>query len=150
MTDDDLRSFFARGADIAAKITGNLVAASVGALIVGPPGMMLGAMAGPWIENGLQRLSGEFITRQLGERQLDRAAVGIVFLNSAVRKRVRDRQALRSEDFFRPDATLRSAADEVAEQAILAMIAAVDEKRIPFLANFWRLYTLQTHADFAR
>ena len=98
---------------------------------------MLGAMAGPWIENGLQRLSGEFITRQLGERQLDRAGVGIVLLNSAVRKRVHDGQALRSEDFFRSDATSRSAADEVAERAILAMIAAIDEKQIPFLANFY-------------
>ena len=54
---------------------------------------------------------------------------------------------MRGDQFTLPDETDRSAADELGEHAILSMIASVEEKRIPFLANFYTALYFDTSID---
>jgi hypothetical protein len=58
-------------------------------------------------------------------------------LQTAIQTRLDAGQSLRGAEFSKADETGRSAHDEVTEQAILAMIDAVDERRLPYIANFY-------------
>jgi hypothetical protein len=136
-TSDEVREFFTNGAGLASKWVGNVAGAGLGLAIIGPPGAILGASISPFIEHYLNRLTGEFVKRQMGQRQTDRAAAGIILLQRAINARIEKGEPLRGEDFTSADETGRSAADELGEQAVFSIIASIEERRIPFLANFY-------------
>ena len=69
--------------------------------------------------------------------QKRRAESSAPLLANAITERSEKAKLLRGREFFYRDATGRSGFDELTEQAILAMVNAVDERRMPYLANFY-------------
>jgi hypothetical protein len=146
-TNDEVREFFNNGSGLVSKWVGNVAGAGLGLAIIGPPGAILGASISPFIEHYLSRLTGEFVKRQMGQRQTDRAAAGIILLQRAISARIEKGEPLRGEDFTSADESGRSAADELGEQAVFSIIASIEERRIPFLANFYTSLYFDTEID---
>jgi hypothetical protein len=136
-TDEEVASFFGRSAPLASRLIGSVGGAAAGLAIGGPPGAIIGALVAPFVTNSLERLTGEFMARQLGERQHIRVGAGFTLLAAAIKKRLSSGEVPREGEFSAADESGRRPIDEVTEQAILAMINAVDERRIPYLANFY-------------
>lgn len=135
-TDEEVAYFFGRSAPLASRLIGSVGGAAAGLAIGGPPGAIIGAIVAPFVTNSLERLTGEFMARQLGERQHIRVGAGFTLLAAAIKERLSSGEVPREGEFSTPDESGRRPIDEVTEQAILAMINAVDERRIPYLANF--------------
>jgi hypothetical protein len=136
-TPEEVRTFLQNGGKLAAKITGGVACATIGTLIAGPPGVLIGAVLAPFLEHQLTTLAGEFVTRQLSNRQQVRAGAGALLLTSAIQTHLAAGKSLRSDEFMDQNANGRQAMDELAEQAIVAMIDSIEERRLPYLANFY-------------
>jgi hypothetical protein len=136
-TPDQVEQFWRSGTSLASKITGGVAGAVFGAVIAGPAGAIVGAALAPFLEHQLTTIAGEFITRGLGDRQKARAGAGAVLLTTAVQSHLDAGASLRGDDFLEPDDTGRSAMNELAEQAILAMVNSVEERRLPYLAKLY-------------
>lgn len=146
-TDDEVREFLTSGTGLISKLVGNVAGAGLGLAIAGPPGAILGASLSPFLEHYLSRLTGEFVKRQMGQRQIDRAAAGILLLERAIKARLEKGAPLRGEDFITPDESGRSAADELGEQAVFSIINSIEERRIPYLANFYTSLYFDTEIE---
>jgi hypothetical protein len=136
-TDEEVASFFGRSAPLASRLIGSVGGAAAGLAIGGPPGAIIGALVAPFVTDSLERLTGEIIARQLGARQYIRAGAGLTLLEVAIKEHLSRGEKVREGEFSTADESGRRPIDEVTEQAILAMINAVDERRIPYLANFY-------------
>jgi hypothetical protein len=136
-TDEEVASFFGRSAPLASRLIGSVGGAAAGLAIGGPPGAIIGALVAPFVTDSLERLTGEIIARQLGARQYIRAGAGLTLLEVAIKEHLSRGEKVREGEFSSADESGRRPIDEVTEQAILAMINAVDERRIPYLANFY-------------
>lgn len=136
-TDEDVAAFFGRSAPLASRLIGSVSGAAVGLAIAGPPGAMIGSLVAPFVTDSLEKLTGEIISRQLGSRQYIRAGAGFTLLELALKEHLSRGEKVREDEFSTADESGRRPIDEVTEQAILAMINAVDERRIPYLANFY-------------
>lgn len=146
-SDEEVREFLNNGSGLLAKLAGNVNGAGLGLLLAGPPGAILGASIAPVIEHSLIRLTGEFVKRQMGQRQTVRASAGIILLEQAIKARIAKGEALRGEDFSYHDESGRSAADELGEQAIFSIINSIEERRIPYLANFYTSLYFDSEID---
>ena len=133
--DIEVQEFFNRGAKLVPNVIGGALGAAIG-LTGGPAGAIIGGIVGPYFAGTLERLTSEYITRSLGVRQKDRAAAGILLMQEAVRLRLDNGESLNSDQWETRE-NGRSSVDEVAEQAIQLMISSVDERRLPFMANFY-------------
>jgi hypothetical protein len=136
-TDEEVASFFGRSTPLASRLIGSVGGAAAGLAIGGPPGAIIGALVAPFVTDSLERLTGEIIARQLGARQYIRAGAGLTLLEVAIKEHLSRGEKVREGYFSSADESGRRPIDEVTEQAILAMINAVDERRIPYLANFY-------------
>ena len=134
---EEVEDFYQQGAALAVKMASGGAGALIGALIAGPPGAVLGSLVSPFLEHQFNRAVGEIITRQFGERQRMRAAVGTVLLATNIENFIQRGQVLRSDNFDQQDATGRRPFDELTEQAVLDMMNSVEERRLPFLANLY-------------
>ncbi len=133
----EIEEFVKRGAPLAVKMATGAAGAIIGAAIAGPPGAILGSLVSPFLEHQLNRALGEFVTRQLGERQRIRAAAGTVLLATNMEARCDIGHSLRSDGFDKVDEAGRRPFDELTEQAVLDMMNSVEERRLPYLANFY-------------
>jgi hypothetical protein len=136
-TEEEVQGFLKSGTELACKVGGGVMGAILGSAMAGPPGAVLGAALTPFLEHQLNRLSREFVGRQLGERQRSRAGAGAILLAAAVQRHLDEGKMVRGDDFDPADATGRRPMDEVAEHAIMSMISSVDERRLPYLANLY-------------
>ena len=135
--DKEAKAFINRGALLASRLIGSASGAAAGLVIAGPPGAMIGSLLAPFITDSLEKLTGEFINRQLGDRQYIRAGAGFTLLELAIKEHLSRGEKVQEGEFSTTDESGRRPIDEVTEQAILAMINSVDERRIPYLANFY-------------
>jgi hypothetical protein len=136
-TPEEVEKFLRSGSALASKIASGVAGTAIGTLILGPPGALIGAALAPVLEHHLTTLAGEFVTRQLGNRQQVRAGAGALLLTSAIHRHLEAGDSLRSDEFQNPDDTGRRPMDELAEQAVVAMVNSVEERRLPYLANFY-------------
>jgi hypothetical protein len=136
-TDEEVASFFGRSTPLASRLIGSVGGAAAGLAIGGPPGAIIGALVAPFVTDSLERLTGEIIARQLGARQYIRAGAGLSLLEVAIKEHLSRGEKVREGEFAAADESGRRPIDELTEQAILAMINAVDERRIPYLTNFY-------------
>jgi hypothetical protein len=134
---EEVEEFIRQGSSLAVKMASSATGAILGAAIAGPPGAILGSLASPVLEHHLSRAVGEFVTRRLGDRQRVRAAAGSVLLAANLQSRLSGGQSLRDDGFDQTDEMGCRPFDEVTEQAILDMMNSVEERRLPYLANFY-------------
>ncbi len=134
---EEVEKFFRQGAPLAAKMIGSSAGALIGAMVAGPPGAIIGSLLSPVFEHHINRAVGEIITRNLGERQRVRAAAGTVLMSATIDNRLQLGQTLRGDNFDQADETGRKPFDELTEQAVLDMMNSVEERRLPYLANFY-------------
>lgn len=136
-TPDQVENFLRGGTNLASKVTGGVAGAAFGLMIAGPAGAIAGAALAPFLEHQLTAIAGEFITRGLGDRQKTRAGAGAILLTSAIQMHLDAGASLRGDDFTERDEAGRSPMEELAEQAILAMVNSVEERRLPYLAKLY-------------
>lgn len=134
---EEVENFVRQGSALAVKMTSSATGAIVGAALAGPPGAILGSLVSPFLEHHLTRAVGEFVNRRLGDRQRERAAAGSLLLAANMHSRLSGGQSLRSDGFYQADETGAGPFDELTEQAILDMMNSVEERRLPYLANFY-------------
>lgn len=134
---EEVEEFVRQGGSLAVKMASSATGAIIGAAIAGPPGAILGSLVSPVLEHQLSRAFGEFVTRQLGDRQRARAAAGSLLLAANMQGRLSGGQSLRNDGFDQAGEMGGRVFDEVTEQAILDMMNSVEERRLPYLANFY-------------
>jgi hypothetical protein len=135
--EDEVDDFVRQGGGLAVRMASSATGALIGAAIAGPPGAILGSLVSPVLEHHLSKALGEFVTRQLSERQRTRAAAGSVLMAAKMESRYKDGDQLRKDGFDHIDDADRRPFDELTEQAVLDMMNSVEERRLPFLANFY-------------
>lgn len=134
---DEVTEFVKQGAPLAVKMTSSAIGALIGAAMAGPPGAILGSLVSPFLEHQLNRALGDIVTRQLSERQRVRAAAGTVLMATNMESRRSQGQTLRNDRFDLENEAGRRPFDELTEQAVLDMMNSVEERRLPYLANFY-------------
>lgn len=115
------------------EIAGGSVAAGVGlvvgALVGGPPGAIAGAAMGPLAIRAVRHTVGEIAMRQLTHREQVRVG-GVVALAAArLEQRVASGEAIRGDDFFKPDRTGRAPGEEVIEGVLLVAQREYEERK---------------------
>jgi hypothetical protein len=123
-------------------IAGDMVGAGIGLIFGGPAGAVLGAGAG----SALGAVASEFAGRVLGKRERERTGAVIAYAAAAIGEALGDGAQLRDDGFF-VERDGRSSAREIAEGVALAARDAFEERKLPFLGNFYASAALDPALD---
>lgn len=118
---------------LGAEIAGTVAATAAGLLALGPGGAVAASMLSPLIAHNLRELGGEVHARLLGPREEIRAGAVLAYATVKIEENLRGGREVRDDDYFSVEE--RSAADEVAERALLAAQREPEEKKVPFYGN---------------
>jgi hypothetical protein len=112
---------------LAAGITTATVCHDVSGLLAGPIGV--------GIAHTLRYGANSFVNRVLASRE--RARVGVVYGLAAheIKRRLDNGESIRTDEFFKPDATGRSSADEITEAVLIAAQREYEERKLPLIAK---------------
>ena len=121
------------GLDIASSGVGSGAGALLGALVAGPPGALLGGIAGKVVEIALSTVCKEILARQLGRREVIRVNTVAGVVIHEIRRRIEAGDSVRADDFFDVKLADRSDAEEVAESVILKVQREPEERKIPYM-----------------
>lgn len=128
--DQKARALIASGS----SLFGAGVGAAIG-LFGGPFGAVGGAVAGSLAGEVLTRVGREVADRWLGPREAARIGAAIAVAANRIERRLHSGDVLRSDGFFLPTDLRRSAAEEVAESALIKIQRTAEERKVPFIAN---------------
>jgi hypothetical protein len=129
-------------------ITGTAVGAGVGFLMGGPPGAVVGALAGSAAKQALIRVGSELTKRFLGPREKQRVGATTIYAASVIQRNLKEGQKLRNDDFFEENVSGRSPADEILEGVLLAAQREAEEKKLEYYGNL--LGNLAFHPEMKR
>jgi hypothetical protein len=115
------------------EVVGSLPGASVGFLIAGPPGALVGAVATPIIIRALKAAVGA----GLAHRARDRAAATAILIEGARRERGERGERRRDDGFFDARGELRPEAEELLEGVLREAAQTYEERKVPLLAALY-------------
>lgn len=125
-----------KGLRIAEPSISSAVGAAVG-LLGGPPGAVLGGLAGGVFSTAIKKLGSEMDKRFMGPRE--EARVGAVFVLGAseIVQRVQSGERIRSDGFFDEGERLRSDAEEVWESLLAKCQREASERKLPYMSHLF-------------
>lgn len=118
---------------LAGDVAGGVGGAAVGLLLGGPTGAVAGAASGPLLAEAARKVFGDIASRFLSSREEIRIANAAFHATSEIAKRLERGEQLRQDDFFNPDESGRSDAEEVFEGVLVKCKNEHQEKKAPFL-----------------
>lgn len=123
------------GSEFGTGVIGETVTAGIGALVGGPAGIVVGAIAGNAVVVSLKKLAADFSHRYLSEKERQRTQSVVDLTIEQIEENRRQGKLLRDDGFFDKDTDDRSTADEIFEGTLLAAQREYEEKKLPFLAR---------------
>ncbi|MBN1451067.1 MAG: hypothetical protein JW963_08645 [Anaerolineales bacterium] len=120
-----------------AELVGAAVGGAIGFYAGGPIGAVIGGVAGPVIAWSLQKIGVEFSSRWLSPREEVRVGAGLVFAYNKITQLLEEGCILRNDNFFKQDATGRSASEEILEGVILKCKNEPEEKKCKYIAYIY-------------
>ena len=131
---DGLIRLIDRGAEIlaagAAAVTSGAVALLLGE---GPEAKAIGGLASKGIEIVLRDVGTDISSRQLGPREEIRVGAALIIAAAEIKRRQKNGELLRDDDFFDEKRAGRSDAEEVAESVLLKVQREPEEKKTPYM-----------------
>lgn len=135
---------------------GGLVGSLAGFAVAGPMGALGGSILGnsvgnasaPLIEHAFQRVSAEFMQRQLSQREERRIVSVLDYVADKVTANFASGLKVRQDSFFSDDEHDRSAADEIFEGVLLAAQREYQEKKIPYYGTLFA--NIAFHPEISR
>lgn len=117
------------GADVAGAATGT----TLGMLVGGPPGALLGAATSPVLSNVFKSVGAEINKRYISPREDKRVASVLSYAIQRAEQKIDDGEEVRSDGFFDEGASDRSTADEVVEGALLTAKREHEERKVEYI-----------------
>ncbi len=132
------------------KIAGTSLGAAVGLSLAGTEGAVQGAAVGTTcsllLEEGLTKVVGDFATRVLGPREVERIGASIIYARNKIQEKLAAGETLRNDGFFEQPQPPRSAcaeipiierppSEEIIEGILLSVQKEHEEKKLPFIGN---------------
>lgn len=135
---------------------GGLVGSLAGFAVAGPVGALGGSILGnsvgnasaPLIEHAFQRVSAEFMQRQLSQREETRIVSVLDCVAGQVTSNYASGLKVRQDGFFSDEKYDRSAADEIFEGVLLAAQREYQEKKIPYYGSLFA--NIAFHPEISR
>jgi hypothetical protein len=124
-----IRGLLESGAEIAGAVSGT----SIGFLLAGPAGAIIGSGASPLITKMFKRSCLEFYDRVLSKRQRQRASAAISFAVVEIANRLESGELPRDDGFFDFDVS-RCPAEEVLEGVVIKSQNEHEEKKAQYYA----------------
>lgn len=128
MSDEKLKTFLKKGAEI----TGGIVGGAIG-LIGGP----IGSIAGGGLGVLSAQLIQEIIERSLSNRQQIRIAATSTFIFDGIKRRLDNGETIRNDNFFEKSIYDRSNAEELFEGTLLRCANQFQEKKIIHISKIF-------------
>jgi hypothetical protein len=117
-----------------ADISGNVGGAAVGFLFAGPPGAVLGGIAGPLFTRGIKKIGFEIQKRFLGPREEQRVGATLAYAITAIKQKQEEGFNIRDDDFFE-EINSRSQADEILEGILIAAQRDHEEAKLKYYGH---------------
>jgi hypothetical protein len=114
-------------------IVGGIVGGVIGFLAGGPVGAAIGGAIGP----AVQAAASDVAERVLSQREAMRVAVTMSYAIDFIRERLNRGDIPREDNFFVPDDTKRSPAEEILEGALLKMKNEHEERKARFYGQLF-------------
>ncbi len=131
-TDDDPRLFLENMITVISAIAGSVAGLAASAVTDVP---IAGAIVSPFIAFQMQKAGRHLIESRIAPRQELRVAAAYVQAHRQIAARLQAGDAPRDDGFFADDASGRSPAEELTEATLAAARDAVEERKVPFIAN---------------
>ena len=129
------RKFLSAGTRIGGDSLGAAIGASVGVLVAGPGGAILGGAAGSAFSQAIGALGHDITEQLLSPREEARVGYVLTLAISEVLERVEQGEELRSDGFFDSGQTARSSAEEVVDHILLRSRQEPEERKLPYMAH---------------
>jgi hypothetical protein len=120
-------------ADSSANILGSLTGALIGAAMAGPEGVIIGAVAGPVVQETGRRV----FSRALGFRERKRVDSVVRYATQAVRRNQAAGMTLRTDHFWEARGGYAPPAQEVFEAVLIAAQREPEERKTPFMGSLF-------------
>ena len=137
LMDEEKNKIVDEFADIGGSVAGALAGAGIGAVIAGPVGIAGGAIAGTAIEKVIQRIGKEIQEKFLSKAESRKIETVYSCAKEKIESNLKNRKALRNDDFFSKMIDDRSSSEEILEGTIFAAQREHEEKKLPYLANLY-------------
>lgn len=131
--DENVRGLISAGTELAGGTVSAAIGALLGAAVAGPPGAIVGGVAGTAAVISLRRAGEEISERVLGPREKVRAGAVLAIAAAEIKSRSAAGEPLRTDDFFDPGSRGRSPAEEVAESVLLKAQREPEERKVRFM-----------------
>lgn len=119
------------------SIVSNVIGGMVGLSVAGPPGVILGAIAGTAIGTVIKRVGNDIYDKFLSTREKMRIGASLTIVSNDVKDKMQTGDEIRNDDFFDVDASGRSAADETLEAVFKAVQESYQENKILFISHLF-------------
>lgn len=120
---------------LGSAITGNLATTVTGYLVAGPPGALAGSAVGP-IVTTLGELSGDFLARNLSNREIEKVALGFTYSVNRIWERLLAGE-IPQQSFFATSANGKSPAHEILEGVLTKCKNEHEEKKARYIGNIF-------------
>lgn len=132
LMDEEKNKIVDEFADIGGSVAGALAGAGIGAVIAGPVGIAGGAIAGTAIEKVIQRIGKEIQEKFLSKAESRKIETVYSCAKEKIESNLKNRKALRNDDFFSKMIDDRSSSEEILEGTIFAAQREHEEKKLPY------------------
>jgi hypothetical protein len=124
--------------DLGAETVGSVVGAGAG-LVFGPPGVILGAVAGPALVRMVVWAGREVKSRLLSPREEERIGTALYVALGRIAEREAEGEEPREDGLFDPDQDPRG----VLEGSLLAAAKSYDALKVPYIGAFYASFVFE-------
>jgi hypothetical protein len=122
--------------DYGSRVAGGVAAGAV-ALIGGPPGLVGAPAVGVAVSEVFREVGAEIQQRVMSARQQARVGEAYMVIGDEINARLKAGEVLREDGFFKPESPEESDAGELLEGTLLQAANSYEERKVPYLANFY-------------
>ena len=134
-------------AELGGSSTGAVAGAAIGASVLGPWGIVGGALAGTLIEKGFLWIGNEIKTRTLSPREAKRIDAVSTYASHKIHKNLASGKTFRADCFLESSNGERSVYDEILEGVVLVAQKEYEEKKLRYLGNLYGNLPFDTMVD---
>jgi hypothetical protein len=119
--------------------------ALVGLALGGPPGAIIGAIAGPTL-TGMFNIASDFAMRKLTKKERERVAIVLALVDAKIAQRQANGDRIRDDGFFVTD-PIESGGEQIGEAVLVAAQRDPQQKKLEYYASLLANLAFTTSVD---